>query len=47
VFGKDSKAGRGMKMLYSQEKKGSRYALIRGCWLGEAGGGIIRSRPSI
>lgn len=28
-------------------KKGSIYALIRGCWLGEAGGEIIRSRPSM
>ena len=28
-------------------KKGSRYALIRGCWLGEAGAEIIRSRPSM
>ena len=43
VFGKNSKAGRGVGKLYSEIKsKGFRCALIRGCW--KAGGELPRRR---
>ena len=43
MFGKTSKAGRGVGKLYSEIKsKGFRCALIRGCW--KAGGELPRRR---
>lgn len=36
VFGRESKAGKGVGKLCSEKKEGFRYFLIGGCWLGES-----------
>lgn len=45
MSGRDSKAGREVGKLYSEEKK-STYALIGGCWHGEAGSRLSSSERS-
>lgn len=46
VFGTDPKPGRGMGKLCSAKREGFGYALIIGCWHGEAGDRLTQSRPS-
>lgn len=43
ALGKDSKAGRGVRKVYSENRDSFGYTLVRGCWPGEAGGRRIRS----
>lgn len=42
-FGRDSKAGKGVRKCRVKQSEGIRYTLIRGCWPGEAGGGLSGS----
>ena len=43
VFGRDSKAGK-WESFVVEEREAFQCALIGGCWLGEAGGRLTRSR---
>lgn len=46
VFGRDSKAGRGIEKLYMGEREDFRRVLVVGCYHEEAGSQLTRSRAS-